>query len=96
MTLFYQTQTWSNQEEQGKAQIDLWKHVSTKKNWRIVQLSNGFYQTEYLCKYKADFWRHVTRRETIEEAEEAIDETVAHYANKLEFIDGPKVVKSFK
>ena len=96
MTLFYQAQTWSNREEQSKERIELWKHVADKENWRIVQLSNGFYQTEYICKYNEDLWRDVTRRETVEEAEEAIDQTVAYYKNKLEFIDGPKVVKSFK
>jgi hypothetical protein len=38
----------------------------------------------------------MTRRTTIEAAETAIDETVKHYLNKLKFIVGPKVVKTFK
>jgi hypothetical protein len=41
-------------------------------------------------------WHDVTRRETLEGAETAIDQTVAHYLKKVEFIDGPKVVKTFK
>ena len=41
-------------------------------------------------------WHDVTRRETLEGAEIAIDQTVAHYAKKVEFINGPVVVKTFK
>jgi len=71
-----------------------------KKNWRIVQLPNGFYQTE--CKsLNADNepngeWHDVTRRETIESAEAAIDGSIEHYNKRLEFIKGPKVVKTFE
>jgi hypothetical protein len=43
-----------------------------------------------------DTWVDVTRRETIEGAEAAIDGSVEHYSNKLEFVNGPKVVKTFK
>jgi hypothetical protein len=32
----------------------------------------------------------------MEAAETAIDQTVAHYLKKVEFIDGPKIVKTFK
>jgi len=38
----------------------------------------------------------VTRRETLEGAESAIDGSVEHYAKKIEFLKGPKVVKTFK
>jgi len=38
----------------------------------------------------------VTRRETIEGAEQAIDGSVEHYAKKVDFLKGPKVVKTFK
>ena len=41
-------------------------------------------------------WVDVTRRETIEGAESAIDGSVEHYSKKLEFLKGPKVVKTFK
>ena len=41
-------------------------------------------------------WVDVTRRETIEGAEQAIDSSVEHYAKKLEYLKGPKVVKTFE
>ena len=96
MTLFYQTNSWSSQPQPSKEQVGLWKHIADKKNWRIVQLINGFYQTEYQDINDKDRWIDTTRRESIEEAETAIDNTVAHYSKKVEFIDGPKVVKTFK
>ncbi len=94
MTFYYQTRTWNSQPQISEDQINLWKHLAEKKNWRIVQLPNGFYQTEY--KDQDDTWIDVTRRETIEGAESAIDGSVEHYAKKLEFLKGPKVVKTFK
>ena len=47
MTLFYQTNSWTSQPQVTQETLNLWKHVAEKKNWRIVQLVNGFYQTEY-------------------------------------------------
>ena len=44
----------------------------------------------------SDEWIDVTRRETIDGAEKAIDASIEHYAKKLEFTKGPKVVKTFK
>ena len=96
MTIFYQTQSWNSQPQITQETIDLWKHLAEKKNWRIVQLPNGFYQTEHQDLTKEETWHDVTRRETLEQAEQAIDSSVAHYVKKLEFIDGPKVVKTFK
>ena len=96
MTLFYQTNSWSSQPQPSKEQVNLWKHIADKKNWRIVQLINGFYQTEYQDINDKDRWIDTTRRESMEAAETAIDNTVAHYSKKVEFIDGPKVVKTFK
>ena len=92
MTFFYQTQSWASQPQVNEETINLWKHVSEKKHWRIVQLPNGFYQTEYLDPKKEDSWIDVTRRETLEGAEQAIDASIEHYVKKLEFLDGPKVV----
>jgi predicted NUDIX family NTP pyrophosphohydrolase len=83
----------TNSEEET---IDLWKHLSDKKNWRIVQLPNGYYQTEYRDIENKETWYDVTRRETLESAEAAIDGSVEHYGKKLEFVKGPKVVKTFK
>ena len=75
--------------------INLWKHITKKSNWRIVQLPNGFLQTEYRDIEDEDQWIDVTRRETIAGAEQAIDASIEHYIKKLEFLDGPKVVKTF-
>tara|TARA_A100001391_G_scaffold93909_1_gene62276 strand:+ start:1266 stop:1556 length:291 start_codon:yes stop_codon:yes gene_type:complete len=96
MTFYYSTRTWNSQPQLTKETINLWKHLSDKKNWRITQLANGFYQTEYHSPEDEDTWIDVTRRETIEGAEQAIDSSVAHYAKKVEFLNGPKVVKTFE
>jgi|TARA_R100000781_G_C4025938_1_gene108872 hypothetical protein len=96
MTYFYATRSWNSQPQISEDSINLWKHLSDKKNWRIVQLPNGFYQTEYLNIEKEDVWHDVTRRETIESAEAAIDGSIEHYAKRVDFLKGPKVVKTFK
>ena len=96
MTFYYSTRTWNSQPQLTKETINLWKHLSEKKNWRITQLANGFYQTEYQSPEDEDTWIDVTRRETIEGAETAIDGSVEHYAKKVDFLKGPKVVKTFK
>ena len=94
MTFYYSTRTWNSQPQITQETIDLWKHVAKKSNWRITQLPNGFYQTEYLDL--DENWVDVTRRETLEGAEQAIDASIEHYTKKLEFVNGPKVVKTFK
>lgn len=93
MTLFYSTNTWSSQPQISEKTKNLWEQASQKANWRIVQLPNGYYQTEF--KQDED-WTDVTRRETIEGAEQAIDASVEHYSKKLEFVNGPKIVKTFE
>lgn len=112
MTYFFtQTNTWNSQPQITDEQVRLWNHLAKKSNWRIVQLPNGFYQTEHkdkcactccsddtckkdeMCKCK---WYDITRRETLESAEAAIDGSVEHYKKKVEFLKGPKVVKTFK
>ena len=96
MTYFYyKTNTWNSQPQVSEDQIKLWKHLAAKKNWRIVQLPNGFYKTEYQS-IDSDEWIDVTRRETLEGAEQAIDGSIDHYGKKIEFLKGPKVVKTFK
>ena len=95
MTLYYQTSSWSSQPQVSEKTKTLWKHVAEKKNWRITQLPNGFYQTEYQ-DLEAEQWIDVTRRETLEGAEEAVIASVQHYEKKIEFLNGPKVVKTFK
>ena len=96
MTFYYSTRTWNSQPQLTKETVNLWKHLADKKNWRITQLANGFYQTEYQGIDNDDTWYDVTRRETIEGAEKAIDGSVEHYAKKVDFLKGPKVVKTFK
>ena len=105
MTFYYQTRTWNSQPQVSDQTRKLWEHIANKENWRIVQLPNGFYQTEYKdpkceCNPEKDTccenWIDVTRRETLDGAEQAIDSSVAHYAKKIEFANGPKVVKTFK
>ncbi len=96
MTLYYQTHSWSSQPQPNEETIKLWKHISEKSSWRIVQLPNGFFQTEYQDPNNKDTWIDVTRRETLDGAETAIDKSVDHYSKKVEFINGPKVVKTFK
>jgi len=95
MTLYYQTSSWSSQPQVSEKTETLWKHVAKKKNWRITQLPNGFYQTEYQDP-ETKQWIDITRRETLEGAEEAVNASVQHYEKKIEFLNGPKVVKTFK
>jgi len=97
MTFLYtRTNTWSSAPQPTEDTIKYWKHISQKKNWRIVQLPNGFLQTEYRDINDPETWVDVTRRETIAGAEQAIDASVEHYINKLEFTKGPKVIKTFE
>ena len=96
MTFLYRAQTWNSSPQVSDETIKLWKHLSDKANWRIVQLSNGFFQTEYQDIQDEDAWNDVTRRETLDGAEAAIDGSVEHYGKKVEFSNGPKVVKTFK
>jgi hypothetical protein len=94
--LYYKTSTMTtgNQKPSNET-IEQWKHLAAKSNWRIVQLPNGYYQTE--CKHvKDETWHDVTRRETIEGAEAAIDGSIDHFSKKLEASKGPKVVKTFE
>ena len=95
MTFLY-TSGFRAATQPDQRMIDLWKHITEKKNWRIVQLPNGFFQTEYKDSQNEDTWIDVTRRETMEGAEAAIDGSIEHYSKKLDFIKGPKVVKTFE
>mgnify|MGYP001157022639 CR=1 FL=1 len=108
MTYFYSLSSSLGQPQTPQITeetIKYWKHLAEKKNWRIVQLPNGYFQTEYkdpncTCDPKEDpcceKWIDVTRRETMEAAETAIDGSVDHYGKKVDFLKGPKVVKTFK
>ena len=98
MTYFYKTDSWGNNSTQGipEGTRKLWEHIVEKKNWRIVQLPNGFFQAEHKDLNDESKWIDVTRRETVDSCEAAIDGSIEHYQKKLEFLKGPKVVKSFK
>ena len=93
--LYYKTST-AGEPKPNERTINHWKHLAAKKNWRITQLPNGFYQTECLNPDNMKEWHDVTRRETIEGAESAINGSVTHFASKLEATKGPKVVKTFE
>lgn len=96
MTYFYyKTNTWSTGENRVSEQTkQLWKRYAEKKNWRITQLPNGYYQTEW--RDSDDNWTGVTRRETIQGAEKAIDSSIEHYVQRLKLAEGPVVVKTFE
>ena len=95
--LYYKTSTHTvgNQKPSNET-VKQWEHLASKANWRITQLPNGFYQTECLQTNSDNEWIDVTRRETIEGAEAAIDGSIEHFSKKLEAASGPKVVKTFK
>ena len=59
-------------------------------------MPNGYYQTEVNNPNDTEKWVDVTRRETLDGAENAIDGSVEHFSKKLEFVNGPKVVKTFE
>lgn len=96
MTYFYyRTSAWGNQDNQvPKETLQVWENYAKKSNWRITQLPNGYYQTEFNAG--EDQWEGVTRRETIKGAEQAIDASIEHYAKKIKLAEGPIVVKTFK
>jgi len=94
MTFLY-TSGFTATTQPDQRMINLWKHITKKSNWRIVQLPNGFLQTEYKDIEDPELWIDVTRRETISGAEQAIDSSIEHYTKKLDFLKGPKIVKTF-
>ena len=93
--LYYKSSTYTSNQKPNEKTIEQWTHLAEKKNWRITQLPNGFYQTECLQLNSKDEWVDVTRRETVEGAEAAIDGSIEHFQKKLDAASGPKVVKTF-
>ena len=48
MTFYYKTYSFPRGERGIPEETrTLWEHIAKKKNWRIVQLPNGFFQAEY-------------------------------------------------
>ena len=93
--LYYKTSTYTSNQKPNEKTIEQWKHLADKVNWRITQLPNGYYQTEVNNPNDTEKWVDITRRETLDGAEAAIDGSVQHFSKKLEFLNGPKVVKTF-
>ena len=94
--LYYKSTTSTTEPKISENTIAEWKHLAEKKNWRITQLPNGYYQTEVNDSNNEERWVDVTRRETLEGAEAAVEGSVEHFSKKLEYIKGPTVVKTFK
>ena len=94
--IYYRSTTSTTEPKISETQINEWKHLADKKNWRITQLANGYYQTEVNSPNDEEKWVDVTRRETLEGAEAAVESSVEHFSKKIEYIKGPKVVKTFK
>ena len=94
--IYYRSTTGTTEPKISETQINEWKHLANKKNWRITQLANGYYQTEVNSHDNEEKWVDVTRRETLEGAEAAVESSVEHFSKKIEYIKGPKVVKTFK
>ena len=94
--LYYKSSTYTTEPKISEKTIVEWRHLAEKKNWRITQLPNGYYQTEVNSPTDEDKWVDITRRETLEGAEAAVGSSIEHFSKKLEFIKGPKVVKTFK
>tara|TARA_R100001591_G_scaffold113243_1_gene126294 strand:- start:115 stop:405 length:291 start_codon:yes stop_codon:yes gene_type:complete len=93
--LYYKTSTLTGNQKPNEKTINQWKHLADKKNWRITQLPNGFYQTE-VSNPDGEDWYSVTRRETVDGAETAIDGSIDHFSKKLDSVKGPKVIKTFE
>ena len=93
--LYYKTST-TGAIKPNETTIKHWKHLAEKKNWRITQLPNGFYQTECLNPDKKDQWQDVTRRETIEGAETAINGSVEHFTRQVRGYKRPKSSKNIQ
>jgi len=93
--LYYRSTSSTYPIKPNETTINQWKHLAEKKNWRITQLPNGFYQTEVSNPENNKDWHDVTRRETMQGVENAIDGSIDHYSKKLEATKGPKVVKTF-
>ena len=94
--IYYKSSTYTTEPKISEKQMGEWRHLADKNNCRITQLPNGYYQTEVNKPENSEEWVDITRRETMEGAEAAINGSVEHFEKKLEYVKGPKVVKTFK
>ena len=77
--IYYKSSNYTTEPKISEKQINEWKHLADKKNWRITQLPNGYYQTEVNSPDNEEKWVDITRRETMEGAEAAIEGSVEHF-----------------
>lgn len=80
------------QDLSAKEKREWWIHLTSKANWRISELPNGYFQTEANSPHEPDLWVDITRRRTIEEAESAIDDSITYFKSK---VATKKVVRKF-
>ena len=57
---YYKTSTSSTEPKITEDKIAEWEHLADKKNWRITQLPNGYYQTEVVSRAHADHWHDIS------------------------------------
>ena len=58
--LYYKSSYTTNTTKPNETTIKQWEHLAEKKNWRITQLPNGFYQTE-CSNPDSEEWHALTR-----------------------------------
>ena len=63
--IYYKSSTYTTEPKISDKQMAEWRHLADKKNWRITQLPNGFYQTEVNSPEDSEKWVDITRRETL-------------------------------
>jgi len=76
------------------------ERLTHKRNWRIIELPSGYFQAEFQGNSS---WYPMTRRETVDLCEEAIDASIEHYKTRMAYgsahetarREGPKVAKTF-
>ena len=79
MTYLYYTRTSTAYENKpSKNEVADWTHMSTKANWRMTQLPNGYYQTEVTNPKEKDNRTAVKRRKTRTGTEYANDGSRGH------------------
>ena len=82
--IYYKSSTYATEPKISEKQTDEWKHLADKKNWRITQLPNGYYQTEVNKPDNQEQWVDITRREKKEGAEAARNGSEEHFTKKIE------------
>ena len=88
---YYKTSTLNTgQPRVSEDKINEWKHLADKKNWRITQLPNGFYQTEVNKHNDKEKRGDTRRRGTSDEDESAIDGSDGDRGGRMECRKGER------